>query len=264
MAEIRCHTSECNRDYSIWKQFLPTLPSVFQQEGDVLYSKRNVVKQLTVEGRVCVVKRYKRMNLFQHVASLFGHKSKAYKSFHNAGELQERGFSAPSPIGYVECRRGCFVTDCYYVCAYDDGAPVRDAFCGNTGRDEVREAFPGFVARLHRAGVLFDDLNSTNTLFHSDPSSGITFSLIDINRIRFLEKGQLPPLKDCLENLTLFTGDMDLFRSVAASYAMLMHGSFGMTASQLTDMALRRKIAHDRSWRRRKRILHPFRKRKKR
>ena len=63
-------------------------------------------------------------------------------------------------------------------------------------------------------------------------------------------------MKERIENLTRFTGRIDLFEHVAREYAK----NCGLPIEEWTKEAVEQKKRHDRNWYRRKRILHPFRK----
>ena len=107
------------------------------------------------------------------------------------------------------------------------------------------------------------DLNSTNVLFNredlnqADPKQW--FQLIDINRMQFRDVEQQGPfpLSVRLENLTRFTGRMDVFEKVAWYYAAACH----MPQEATTQLAVKRKQTHDRRWRMRKRLFHPIKNR---
>lgn len=245
-----------------WKEFVDKLPELFPKADNVLYAKRNTIKRMDVEGEPCVVKFFKQPNLLQWIGLQLGWQSKAEKAYFNGNELLRRGIATPQPIAYVTKNTDFLNVMCYYVSEYVELTPIKDAFQQKEGYDaDVVKAFAEFAARLHRAGVLHDDLNSTNTLFERDESGKVRFSVIDINRMRF--RNGRPSLTDCLENLTRFTGDMTLFRQVAEHYAECMADDFGLSREELVAKAVKQKEKHDRAWRRRKGFLKKFKKSKK-
>ncbi len=261
MAHIEYAINSLYNDLPQWKEFVDQLPERFNQSDEVLYEKRNTIKRLSVNGESCVVKRFKQPNFIQLLGLMLGWQSKAEKAYYNGHELLRRGITTPQPIAYVTKTTDSFTVLAYYVCEYVELTPVKDAFRQAEGYDhEVAAAFAAFAASLHRAGVLHDDLNSTNTLYERDDSCKILFSVIDINRMRF--KSKCPSLTDCLENLTRFTGDMTLFKEVAEHYADVMADTFGMKRERLVEMAIRQKEKHDAQWSRRKGFLKIFKKSK--
>ena len=66
-----------------------------------------------------------------------------------------------------------------------------------------------------------------------------------------------PPMKECVENLTRFTGRMDVFECVAREYVKLR----GMDEKILQKIIEAKKI-HDWRWAHRKGILHYFKRKK--
>ena len=113
--------------------------------------------------------------------------------------------------------------------------------------------FARFVNRLHQKGIIDIDLNSGNVLYQPQADGHYTFSLIDINRMKFYTG--YPPMKECVENLTRFTGRMDVFELVAREYVKAR----GMEESQI-QYFMDGKAEHDRRWKTRKSITHCFRK----
>jgi len=105
-----------------------------------------------------------------------------------------------------------------------------------------------FVARLHQKGVIDIDLNAGNGRY--------TFSLIDINRMKFF-KGY-PPMDECLENLTRFTGRMDVFEYVAHEYVKARGWDDAMVMKLLEA-----KKKHDWKWEHRKDFSRYFKRNKK-
>ena len=90
-------------------------------------------------------------------------------------------------------------------------------------------------------------------LYQPQADGHYTFSLIDINRMKFYTG--YPPMKECVENLTRFTGRMDVFELVAREYVKAR----GMEESQV-QYFMNGKAEHDRRWIRRKSFTHKFRK----
>ena len=236
-----------NPQYERLRPFLEQLPQCFDREGVTIHDERNVIKQFCVDGIDVVVKRYRRPNIVQRVSYTFFRSSKAHRSFYNAGRLLAYGFSTPVNMAYVETYRGGLLDYCYYVSGVDAAPPIRHLLIEPDAFDRTMAAdFARFAVALHQRGVLHGDLNSTNVLYHPQADGHYTFSVIDINRMRFYENGE-PPLAECMENLTRFTGRMDLFEFVALEY---------VTCRQLPVATVGEMIAvkqrHDAAWMRRK------------
>lgn len=238
--------------------FVNLLPETFDNSGKTVFSGRNTIKVFKVEWggkaqEVCV-KRFKRPNAAQKIAYTFFRTTKAQRAFENAHELIRRGFDTPEPMAYVRTTRCGLVDYCYYVSATDYNPPIKEQL--NDPEEfskEVAAGFARFAARLHENGILDIDLNSTNVLYSMQSDGTCHFSLIDINRMRFMPEGCKLPIGECMENLTRFTGRYDLFRYVAERYVEC-RSLPAETVEQLVNV----KKIHDEKWRRRKSMLKIF------
>ena len=256
----------------------------FENTGRVLFSGRNEIRLVNIDGEDVVVKRFKRPNLFQKIIYTFFRKNKAYKSYHNGVELVARGFCTPRPIRYEETKRMGLIDYCYYISSYMPLPPMEDWSDRDDWDAEMATRFAQFVARLHTKGVLHNDLNDTNvrTLITTNPlfvipterSGGVNltsstrepselsvpsddmFCLIDINRMQFYPQNCEIPLKERLRNLTRFTGRLDLFEFVVREYAKTL----ALPIEETVNLALKIKTTHDRNWYRRKRFTGFFKK----
>lgn len=244
-----------------FKTFLKLLPEFFAHDGTVIYSKRNTIKRFCVgtARNEIVVKSFRTPNAFNGVVYGMLRKSKAERALINSQRLTERGVSTPTGLAFVEVRKMGRLINAYYVSEADDSPPIKDRLITLKKFDEtMAEDFATFVASLHRKGVLHHDLNSTNVLYRHTDNGRYAFSLIDINRMSFCKEGYEPKMKDCMKNLTRFTGRMDLFRFVATVYASCRQLDVQATVNEMIKI----KIRHDRHWRRIKAFTAKFKKRK--
>ena len=223
----------------------------FDKEGTVIFNGRNTIKVFNAGGREIVVKRFQRPDFIKKIIYTFFRKSKAYRSFYNATELIRRGISTPAPIEYSETKRFGLIDFCYYVCERNDDPPVEDLIDRDDWNHELAAALAAFSAKLHCKGILHKDFNDTNIRYDKD----FNFSLIDLNRMTFYPEGTEIPINICLDNLTRFTGRMDLFEYVIRQYASCRN----LDVEKTTQAALKIKRRHDRNWRIRKSICHPVR-----
>lgn len=231
------------------EDFVRLLPATFDDGGQTLYADRNVIKSFDVGGMELVVKRFRRPNIVQRLVYTFFRSSKARRAFLSGGTLRERGVQTPLNVAYVEVRRGMLFSDGFYVTDRDNAPPIAGALNDAEQFDRTMAAdFACFAARLHENGILHHDLNSTNVLYHPLPDGHYTFSLIDINRMKFYDHGTLPDMGECMENLTRFTGRMDLFAFVAAEYCRCRQ-----LPTTMVGVMVRQKERHDARWVRRKR-----------
>lgn len=234
------------------KRWSQELPQSFEEGGEVLHDARNTIKRFSLDGGSVVVKRYHRYGLPMRLIRTLGHSNKAQSAYDNARELLRMGFRTPKPLGVRVMKGLGGIVDSYYMCAETKNLPIKAALgCDDWDRD-LAKAFGQYVARLHQHGVLHYDLNITNVLFEKVGDT-YQFELIDVNRMDFTHSAI--DVDDCLENLTLFTGRMDLFEYVVQHYAEARGWGWDKVARAICI-----KQRHDRLWRLRKRLRHPLRK----
>lgn len=233
---------------------------IFDERGIVLYSGRNTVKRMmltTSEGETdVVVKRFACRNWLQRLTYGMFMKSKARKAYENAMKLEVLGIGTPHPYSYMDFRKRGLMVECYYVSGVDQGhdlAEMLPVHGENKYSTETAEAFGRFVAELHKKGIIHKDLNSTNVRYHKSDSGETTFTLIDINRMEFWSEDIPQDVR--LDNLTRFTGRLDITEHVAKAYALAM----GEDVDDTVIRAREHKLLHDINWKRRKALTHPVR-----
>lgn len=237
--------------------FVEQLPQRFEEEGHIVYSARNVIKSFSLDDRtLVVVKKFHSLRWPQRIIYSFFRKSKAERAFRNAMELHQRGVSTPCNIAYREQWKNGLYKYGYYVTERDDSPPINERL--NVPEDFDRmlaDDFASFAATLHLKGILHHDLNSTNVLYRKSGNS-YAFTLIDINRMSFAPAGQSPSRKQCIQNLTRFTGRMDVYEYVVRQYARCR----GWEVKPFACEAIAAKVKHDKQWRRRKAFFGHFKK----
>ncbi len=245
-----------NPKYEKMRSFIERIPDVFEQEGCELFHGRNVIKSFVVQldgkEREVVVKRYKRPNFFQKIAYSFFCSTKACRAYEHAIILQQNGFSTPEGYGYIETRRNGLIDYCYFISDVDNSHPISEQLNDLQDFNKVLATdYARFVARLHQKGIIDIDLNSGNVLYQPQADEHYTFSLIDTNRMKFFQG--YPPMKECMENLTRFTGRMEVFEYVAREYVIAR----GLEENEVQAF-LKYKAEHDKKWKRRKAFTHRF------
>lgn len=245
---------EVNAAYAHLTERMASIPQWFDTEGTMVYNERNTIKRFGDGDRAFVVKRFRKPMFVQRVVYSFFRPSKARRAYRNGLRLQQLGFATPESIAYLETRSGGLLNQSYYVCQVDDDPPICERLNDPEEFDRVMAAdLARLLACLHQKGVLHGDFNSTNVLYRPTGDGHYTFSLIDNNRMRFC-KG-VPPLADCMENMTRFTGRMDLFEFVAREYV----AARGLPTTTI-ELLMAQKRRHDARWVRRKRLTGMFKK----
>lgn len=247
-----------NRKYensSLLKDFMQKLPSTFEKEGVLLFKARNTIKKFVLsDGQEIVVKKYKTPIFLQRVVYSYFRKTKAERAFVNAAELMRRGIDTPENIAWAsEWEGGLFHTG-YFVSDVNNSPAIEDELstCDNYNK-ALAEDFAQFVVTLHSKGILHKDLNCSNVIYKSLSEGSHEFSLIDNNRMKFYPEGQEPSDSECMENLTMFTNDMEIMHRVAVYYTVSRGWERDMVA-KILDV----KRSHDKKRKRRKRFLRAF------
>lgn len=175
-------------DYSFLTDFCHSLPARFAnpEEGEVLRDLRNTIKRFRVEGVDVVVKRFGTITLFNRFLYASLRKSKARRGYEHAERLRSLGIGTPRAVAYMEMHRHGQLSDSYLITLCSEGQPLTRALEALPAPEACRvvDAFVLFLTGLHACGVLHDDLNSENILFHREQGE-YRFELIDINRMRF-------------------------------------------------------------------------------
>lgn len=237
--------------------FIKRLPAIFDKNGVTLYADRNVIKQFVIDEadsilKNVIVKRYKFPNIIQRIAYSFFRHSKAKRAFYNAIKLRRLGIDTPQEIAFLEHWKNGLFAYGYYFSGYDNDPAIREQLNPDNFNTVMAEDFARFAVELHEKGILFHDLNSTNVRYClQDNGEYYRFSLIDINRMNFSPENKPVSKKDCFENLTRFTGKMDLFEFVIRCYAKKRNWDIEMSVNQA--IAIKKK--HDKRWMRK---FRPF------
>lgn len=234
--------------------FFEQLPAAFDEGGELIFKGRNVIKSYVVDGTDIIVKRFKRPSFLQKIVYSFFKGNKALRAFQNGQELLKRGIDTPEPIAYVDTWSNGLLQSCFYACGRNDNPDIKTVLDKDDWDKDIAKAFAHFSAQLHERGILHLDLNITNVLFNPQT---LQFSVIDINRVDFYPQGKNIAIEKCLDNLTRYTGRLDLHQYVLQQYAEARN----LDIEQTVKLGMKIKDQHDKAWIRKKRLTHPFRRR---
>ena len=215
-----------NPKYSHLEPYLRqlTLEGAFNEGGEILYDKRNIVKLFEVNGTRIVVKRFgapSYFNLLIYSASI--RKSKAERAFRNAIRLRQLDINTPEEIAFVEIRKRGILQDCYFVSAYSDYHPVRpvtEHFTHNLETRPILDMLAGFLYKMHQTGIHHKDLHIGNILYKENGSGGYDFQIIDTNRMKF---GVFLTQQQRLINLQRLSCSAAAYIYILEQYARLAH-----------------------------------------
>jgi tRNA A-37 threonylcarbamoyl transferase component Bud32 len=208
------------------------IEDIFAKEDSTLFQKRNTVKCVEYDTILYAVKSFKIPHLFNQIMYRFFRSSKAERSYENAVKLRALGVNTPEPIGYIELASKFLFQKSYYVSEfYDFDFEIRDVLNDDTfeDREEILKEFVYFSNDLHDKGVYHSDYSPGNVIIKK-LNDGYEFSIIDVNRMKFVEYDDALRCK----NLSRFsTSDEDL-AFIALEYANLasMDESFAVRTLQ--------------------------------
>lgn len=203
-------------DYEYLRPFIESLPDIFEKEGKVIYTGRNLIKVMQMGDLAINVKRYRKPSFFNRFVYSFIRLPKGLRAFNYPQKLLYLGFETPQPIAYIEERTCGLIGFSYFVSIQSDYTQNFYQF-GDMSIDECHEViteFAHYTARLHEAGIYHRDYSPGNILF--DKKDGkYHFSLVDINRMSF---GAVGLRKGCA-NFARLWGQTPLFILLADEYA---------------------------------------------
>jgi len=175
-----------NPTYSILSSFISNIPTLFEQEGELVFKARNQLKSYSVEGFDVIVKRYKKPHLINRIAYTFFRPSKAKRAYEYALRLSELSINTPAPIAYIEQNSCGLINYGYFISVYEkDYSDIRNLMTGAQTDDDLLQELSTYIANFHNKGVLHFDMSPGNILYKKDENN-YRFTLIDINRMQFL------------------------------------------------------------------------------
>ncbi len=210
-----------NPKYEFLREYIENIPNVFEQEGETVYHKRNLIKVFTTpEGLKLNVKRYHRPhgpNLLVYSWNI--RKPKAERAFEYPQILLQRGIETPEAVALIEDRGLLHLLGYSYFISlqcdykhtlYEMGNAKPDTY------EELAKALANYTVDMHSKGVLHKDYTPGNVLWDKD-EQGYHFCIVDINRMSF---GTVS-VKDGLMSLRKFWGPKRFIEILAGAYGRL-------------------------------------------
>lgn len=226
MIKYKINPAFLNRDAEIM-----ALPVRFEQEGQIIYRGRNLIKIMTLGDLRINVKSFKRPHILNRFIYAWFRKSKAERSYINALRLLGMGIGTPKPIAYLVYKDVKGVNKSYYVSIQQPCDYVLLDLLQQRPPDfeELFRAYVRFVYEFHQKGVYFIDLSTGNTLIRRGGDGKPQFYLVDLNRINFKSR-PLTPFEGIRNFCRIDLDDSDL-DFVIREYAQL---------TEVPEAALRR------------------------
>lgn len=206
-----------NPEYSQLKAYMEQLPILWDNgEGKVIYKGRNELREMEYEGITLVVKSFHRPNFINRLVYGVIRSSKAYRSYHYAQMLLDKGIGTPAPVAYYTQRNGLFFNRSFYVCLKSE-CPYTYAHLMNgnyPNQERVLKAIAQVTAQIHELGWIHRDYSRGNILFQ-DTFEKVKIEIIDLNRIRFQKVG----MEEGCKNFKRLLGTPEMLRILAEEYA---------------------------------------------
>lgn len=212
----------------------------------VIYSGRNRLLRVSLPTGDYIVKCFAQLSLLRRIYYSYIGKSKAERSHRNALYLQSLDIPVSRSVGYMEeYGTWALLRRSYYVCAAIDasGYDIHPEMRGWSARTGLDAQLSEFLVQLHRHGVLHQDLSPGNILYRHDLGSGsYTFYLVDLNRVKFLQRALLP--EEIASNIARLSSNPSVTRRLSYYYAKQSGANLEQTERLF-------RISTDKFWRKR-------------
>lgn len=205
-----------NPKFENLRQFVENLHLRFDEEGTVIYDKRNVIKVIPVNDLEVNIKAFAVPNIVNRFVYGNFRLSKARRSYEYATILLEKKVNTPEPIAYIEIKKGFLFSQSFYLCIHEkfDGM-MRELQRGKLqGRGIFLTQFARFTADMHEKEVLHEDYSPGNILYKKKDGD-YDFYLVDLNRMSF---GKVTIEEGC-RSLRRLWGSDEMIRYIASEYA---------------------------------------------
>lgn len=170
------------------QNFIPQLPEVFENSGQLIHNARNQIRVFDINGQKVNVKKYCIPPIVNRLLYSIGWRTpKAQATYQNAQKILENGFLTPKPFGYILEKHSGILKFSYFISEQIEH--LKPMGYKNHPLSLIK-ALAAYTAQLHKKGLLHIDYTPNNILF-DEKDGKFTFSLVDINRFRFY-KGEVP------------------------------------------------------------------------
>lgn len=207
-----------NRDFKEQEKIKAAVDA-FENSGRILKEGRNVLKEISIDGKKYVFKSFKKPVFPNNLIYRFFRESKAKRSYDFAHRLLEKGIKTPRPIAFFEFYRGLGLGHSFYISeAVEYDLTFRELIHqpDYPEREKILRQFTHFTFRMHEKQVLFKDHSPGNTLIVKNKGH-YDFYLVDLNRMRFVEMD----FKTRMKNFARLYPTPDMIDIMSAEYSRL-------------------------------------------
>lgn len=176
--------SSINPKFKDYEDSLLEIDKIFNSSSNVIYDKRNIIKNIAINGILWSVKSFATPKHINKIVYTFFRKSKANRSFEYSLKIAK---FVPEPLGFVEFYNRGLLSNSYFISkSFEYDFTIRDILFNDLGKEkiEILREFARFSFNLHQEGIEHLDYSPGNILIKRD-ESGYIFKIVDINRMRF-------------------------------------------------------------------------------
>jgi len=220
-----------NKAYKKYYDKIKEITSDFDSLGTLIYDGRNQIRNIELDDIILNVKSFKKPNVINKLIYKYFRKSKAARSYEYANKLISLDLNTPINIAYIETGK-LFLSKSYYICEYfeNDFSMLEVLEERVTDRENVIRQFANFTYSLHKKGVLHLDYSPGNILIKKSGDNYI-FSLVDINRMKFLDVS----LEMGIKNFSKLWNSEEMLKYISEEYAKLNNVSYEYVYDLLRD-----------------------------
>jgi tRNA A-37 threonylcarbamoyl transferase component Bud32 len=221
---------EFQPSYASLQKSFNNIREIFAGDDHSIHKARNELKIIELDGIKTVVKSFKVPHLLNRIVYTYFRKSKAYKSYRNALNLEELGVSTPKPIALIEFYESGLLGESFFIAEYFEydftiRTPLLEPL---EDKEEIFKAFAAYTYDLHQKGVWHLDYSPGNILIKRT-EKGYQFSIVDINRMEFRP---ITPLEGCENFNKLWASDEEL-EIMGREYARLSGFNVAVTIAEM-------------------------------
>ncbi|MBD0726603.1 Kdo domain containing protein [Flavobacterium sp. L1I52] len=240
---------------SHFQKFAPNLKQMvekFKTSGQLFGDgKRNTIKLFELEDIKVNIKSFKVPHLINSVVYKYFRKSKARRSYEYAVRLLENGIGTPQPIAYFENANWLGLKDSYYVSEHLDADLTYRELIHQPDypdHENILRQFTRFTFNLHEKGIEFLDHSPGNTLINKGENGQYQFYLVDLNRMNFHTS---MGFEQRMKNFSHLAAKKEMIVIMSEEYAKYYSK---YSANQIFEEILKKNIAFQNKYSRKKRI----------
>jgi serine/threonine protein kinase len=176
--------SNINLKFQEYKDSLLNIETLFNSSSDIVYNKRNIIKNIKIDDIIWSVKSFSPPKHINKIIYTFFRKSKAKRSFEYSLKISR---FVPEPLGFIEFYDRGLISNSYFISKnFDYDFTIRDILFDDLDdkKIEILQEFAKFTFSLHQEGIEHLDYSPGNILIKRDNDSYI-FKIVDINRMKF-------------------------------------------------------------------------------